>query len=140
MILYLSGPMSGLPANNYPAFNRYSDRLAAHGVTHINPVDLAVGKPDPEWADYLAKDLLALIGRTTHVALMPGWERSKGASLEAFVAMALGRPVIDLDAFLDEGLHATVDAADIIEAVVHHFGAHESGLCAACFAGMREAA
>jgi hypothetical protein len=44
------------------------------------------------WADFLRRDLAEVL-RVDAVAVLDGWEASKGASLEVHVARALGMPV-----------------------------------------------
>ena len=54
-------------------------------------------------ADYLRADLRALIRSADGVATLPGWQESRGASLEVHVAKALSIPVKPLDAWLTDG-------------------------------------
>lgn len=75
--IYLSGPMSGLPEHNYPAFNAAAARLRAQGHDVVNPAEL---NPDAstDWHACLRRDIAALTTCNT-LALMPGWEHSQGA-------------------------------------------------------------
>jgi len=88
--IYLCGPMSGLPEYNYPVFHQAAADLAKKGYIVVSP---ARGKPDSTlgWADYL-KIGLADVLLAQAVALLPGWECSQGATLEVYVAQALGIP------------------------------------------------
>lgn len=52
-----------------------------------------------EWADYLRKDLIAMLTDCTAVATLPGWESSRGALLEVHVAGALGMRVESVDSW-----------------------------------------
>lgn len=38
--IYISGPMTGLPEKNFPAFNAEANRLRALGFDVVNPVDV----------------------------------------------------------------------------------------------------
>lgn len=97
-ILYLSGRMSGLPHNNFPAFHKAAAQLRAAGYTVINPAE--GGLPgDLPWDRYLRVDLAQLV-TCDAVATLPGWERSKGARLEVHVARELGMPVRSVPAWL----------------------------------------
>jgi hypothetical protein len=89
--IYISGPMTGLPEFNYPAFNAAAAALRASGLDVVNPAekDLPLGLP---WATYLRHDLVDLIGCEA-IVMLPGWLDSKGACLERHVAEALGMPV-----------------------------------------------
>jgi nucleoside 2-deoxyribosyltransferase len=97
MKVYLSGPMTGLPDSNFPAFRRYAARLRAEGFEVISPAELHVGDGGPlTWEQYLRKDLRELL-TCDAIALMPGWENSRGANLEAHVARALGMMTIRIE-------------------------------------------
>jgi hypothetical protein len=86
--IYVSGPMTGIPDHNFPAFNAEAARLRALGYEVVNPVDVNPDHGTP-WAECLRNDLLALL-QCDGIALLPGWESSRGAALELHVARALG--------------------------------------------------
>lgn len=104
MRVYLAGPMTGLPEWNFPAF----DRAAAHGRSLgfdvISPADLdrdAGFAPDHD-ADINGDLLRAVVRRDLDailsvdaIALLPGWENSKGAHAELGVARWLHLRVLD---------------------------------------------
>ena len=94
MIIYISGPMTGLPEFNFPAFNAAAAQLRSLGYEVINPAEFGEGE-GKTWADYMRKDIKALMD-CTHVAVLPGWENSKGARLEVYLAGQLGMPVKDV--------------------------------------------
>lgn len=89
--IYIAGPMSNLPAFNYPAFNAKADYLRARGHNVVNPADHG-NVNGAEWADYLRFDL-ANLTRCESIYLLPGWSNSKGARLEYHVALQLGMPM-----------------------------------------------
>lgn len=90
--LYVAGPMTGIEDFNYPAFNAVADQLRALGYEVENPADHGIVE-GATWADYLAYDLTRL-GLCGVVALLPGWEGSKGACLEVQIAEKLGMTVV----------------------------------------------
>ena len=90
---YLSGPMTGLPDFNRPAFHAAAAALRAQGHVVINPAEVDLG-PDATWADYMRIHLAEIARRVTQVFVLPGWESSRGAQLEVHVARALGLPVV----------------------------------------------
>lgn len=93
---YLSGKMSGLPDFNFPAFNRWAARLRAEGFDVLNPAELDAQDTGPmEWADYLRRDIPQLL-TCNAIAMIPGWETSKGARLEKHIAQELGMRVVYL--------------------------------------------
>ena len=88
--VYIAGPMSGYEEFNFPAFNRVEELLrGTYGYKHVvNPAKLHRTTNLP-WVEFLKRDLLELI-TCDAVFLLEGWEKSRGATLEAFVAYALG--------------------------------------------------
>lgn len=86
---YISGPMSGYPDSNFPAFAEAAKDLRALGYTVISPHELGEEKT---WQDCMRKDLIALMS-CHYIILLPGWATSKGAFLELHNAILLGMPV-----------------------------------------------
>ena len=109
MKIYLSGPMTGLPEYNYRAFHAAARKLRSLGHTVVNPAELhphgwlrrllhrvlrvlrlVRGKQlAPTWADYMRADIRALLDCEA-IALLPGWEQSRGARIEVSLAAELG--------------------------------------------------
>lgn len=93
MIVYIAGPMTGLPEFNFPAFNHAEAALRRAGYDVLSP---ARRPPDGStWATYLRRALYDVLASDA-VALLDGWEASRGAILEVNVAASLGmlcRPV-----------------------------------------------
>jgi hypothetical protein len=94
MRIYLAGPMSGIEALNFPAFAKAAAYLRAAGHEVINPAE---ENPDHgmAWADALRADIPLLL-TCEAIALLPGWEESKGARLEHHIARELGMRVMHL--------------------------------------------
>ena len=86
--IYISGPMTGLPEFNFPAFHARAAELRAQGRDVINPAEHDE-LPDQPWHVYLRKDIRLLMDCDT-IHMLPGWSRSKGARLEHHVAVELG--------------------------------------------------
>lgn len=108
--VYLSGPMTGLPDFNRPAFHAAAAELRAQGHVVINPAEVDLG-PDATWVDYMRIHLAEIARRVTQVFVLPGWGSSRGAQLEVHVARSLGLPVAPVPEPVDP------DAA-AIEAIV----------------------
>lgn len=89
---YVSGPMTGLPGLNKPAFNAEADRLRALGFDVVNPAEVELPEGST-WADYIRHDLKLLLDCTA-IVMLPGWERSNGAVIEHVVAVKLGMKVL----------------------------------------------
>ena len=99
MKLYLAGPMSGYKDHNYPAFHAAAARLRAAGHQVINPAELNPENegmqgitPKPIWRNSMKRDLPQLL-TCDAVAVLPDWEKSRGARLEVFVAATLGMTI-----------------------------------------------
>jgi hypothetical protein len=92
--IYIAGPMRGIPLHNFPAFDRARDFFRSAGFEVYSPADIdrAHGINELTWDDNapdaqerlreLAKrDFEALI-QCDAIALLPGWERSRGVKWE----------------------------------------------------------
>lgn len=90
--VYLSGPMTGLPDNNFPAFHAWAARLREQGFDVVSPAEI---QEAGIWEMCLRADIRELC-TCDAIALMPGWEPSKGANLELHLAHRLGMEVMHL--------------------------------------------
>ena len=93
MDLYIAGPMSNYPDNNYPAFHEAKRVLEDAGYFVISPADF--GAPDGKrvhYVDLLREDLKQML-RCSGVAILPDWWNSTGARNEVAVAGLLKMPV-----------------------------------------------
>lgn len=116
MHIYVGGPMRGFKEFNFPAFNAATAALRAEGHTVFNPaekdnerhgVDISKGNATGDETIAAAQhgfdlrvalgdDLAWICSTADAIALLPGWERSKGATAEHATAVALGLQVIVL--------------------------------------------
>lgn len=115
--IYLAGPMSGIPEFNFPAFFAAAAKLREEGHTVFNPaerdidrhggVDISKGNAtgSQEVAakehgfslrEALADDTEWICREADAIAMLPGWENSKGARAEHALAFALGHKIIYL--------------------------------------------
>lgn len=92
---YIAGPMTGLPEHNFPAFHAAAARLREAGWEAINPAENFGGRTDLPRATYLRADV-ALLVACEAIAVLPGWEESRGAKMEYMLAREFGMPVIDI--------------------------------------------
>lgn len=108
--IYISGPMTGLPEFNFPAFNAAADALQLRGYSVVNPAEL---NPDVTTSRYtcLRVDLAALV-QCDALALLPGWEHSPGARREVENALSMGFIVAPVDAFTRQARLTPVGAGD----------------------------
>jgi hypothetical protein len=117
MKIYVAGPMSGIPEFNFSAFESAALLLRSDGHTVFNPaerdivrhngVDISKGNAtgSQEQAvkehgfslrDALADDTWWICQEADAIAMLPGWENSKGARAEHALAVALGHKVMYL--------------------------------------------
>lgn len=112
MKYYLAGPMSGYPQMNIPMFDRVAQLLREWDYDIVSPAELddedtrkaalanLDGSGDGEcngqtWGDFLARDVKLIADGVQGIILMPGWENSRGARLEAFVAVGCGHDLLE---------------------------------------------
>jgi len=108
MKIYVAGKMQGLPHFNFPAFNAVTAHLRSIGHEVFNPAERDTQKYGEEIAasetgsledtkalgfslnEALEADTQWICRNAEAVALLPGWETSKGANAEKALAEALG--------------------------------------------------
>jgi hypothetical protein len=90
--IYIAGPMTGLPEFNYPAFNAEAQRLRRLGYEVANPAENPV-PPCKSWLGYMRMALPQLVSCDI-VALLPGWQDSRGARIERSLAVDLSLKVL----------------------------------------------
>lgn len=95
--IYISGPMTGLPDSNFPAFHAAAEQLRAKGLEVVNPAEINA-ETGGRWQDYLKEDIKALCDCDA-LALLPGWMNSNGAHLELHLAHRLGLKIGTVDEF-----------------------------------------
>jgi hypothetical protein len=95
--IYIAGPMRGLPLFNFPAFDKAAGDFRERGWTVINPAQMdrdrgfheTMPEPTAEFLrDAILRDLQA-IGTCSALAVLPGWQESKGALAEVALARFL---------------------------------------------------
>jgi Domain of unknown function (DUF4406) len=109
MKLYLAGPMTGYKDFNFPAFHKAANDLRNMGHEVFNPAekdienygseeifkgdgdtDVLKAKGGPSLRECLAIDLDWICKHAEGIALMQGWEKSRGATAENATACAIG--------------------------------------------------
>lgn len=130
MRVYVAGPMTGYPDLNFPAFHTAAATLRQRGFVVLNPAEInadhdaafeaflatVTGDEAREkarvahWRACMKRDIAALV-TCDGIALLPGWERSRGATLEHHNATQLGLVVETLGWWVAAGLEAFKEAA-----------------------------
>lgn len=105
MNVFLSGPMRGVDGFNHAAFNLAAKRWRDVGHVVYNPAetDSEMGvssdsPPSPELVRALILRGLVRLVECDALALLPGWERSRGVGAELGLALALDPPLAIYDA------------------------------------------
>lgn len=115
MKIYLAGPMRGYKDFNFPAFKAAAALLRADGHSVFSPaeqdikrqggVDIAKGTSGElaeievqgfSIRDAIFDDLEYIIREADAIALLPGWEASKGVAAELATAKFLNLEIITL--------------------------------------------
>lgn len=105
MNVFLSGPMRGVDGFNHAAFNLAAKRWRDAGHTVYNPAetDAEMGvlpnvPPSAELVRVLILRGLLRLAECDALALLPGWEVSRGVGAELGLALALDPPLAIYDA------------------------------------------
>lgn len=103
MTAYVAGPMTGIDNFNYPAFHQAVRALGSLKIRAVSAAHDDTGSPvdpptviDAKPYDYYLRHALRMLLDCDEVVLLPGWDESRGASIEVKVAQALGMPVTEL--------------------------------------------
>lgn len=96
-VVYVAGPVTGIADDNRPAFEHAREQLLAMDELEVVtiPHDFVPSNYDHERAMRVCLDYL--VREADAVVLLPGWENSRGASLERDVAEQLGIPTMTVD-------------------------------------------
>lgn len=103
--IYIAGPMTGIELRNFPAFHAAAAALRAQGHDVVNPAEINGGADEvttcaamtPEqlqahWRACMRNDITQLV-TCDGILMLPGWQKSKGATLEHHIAVSLGLEV-----------------------------------------------
>lgn len=129
-IIYISGPMSGHPGLNEPAFRAAEQTIWASGAEPLTPHDIMPhthpGTCPPIYSDghpgdhdsgcHLRGDLAAMLDEATSLYVLPGWSRSRGAQIEVLIARLLRIP-IDYHPDAERGGSAVEVLADVYDEI-----------------------
>lgn len=109
--------MRGYPQFNFPAFYAAADKLRAEGYEVFSPAEKdndiygkAMAETNPDGNEETAAkdhgfdirktmliDCTWICKHADAIALLPGWEKSRGVAAEKALAESIGLPVIYLD-------------------------------------------
>ena len=116
MNVYIAGPMRGYDRHNFPAFDEAFQRWSGAGHRVITPaaldralsgdelVELSDTPDNPVFFRRAIQIDVLVICSVDAIALLPGWERSRGTTVELALAQMLGLPIYDAMRDPREGL------------------------------------
>lgn len=91
-MIYIAGPMTGIPDYNYPEFRLAALTLRGLGFEVINPAEEFNGDQDLSRSVYMRQAVGNLLTASA-LYLLPDWENSPGVCLEVAIAADQGIPV-----------------------------------------------
>lgn len=93
--IYIAGPISGLPQQNRPAFDKAKGLVRLSGFFPVSPLDL-VGPDEPEHEYvYYIKQGLDLLDSCECALFLDGWRKSYGARIERLFARREGKELYE---------------------------------------------
>ena len=94
--IYIAGPMTGVEDLNRAEFYKASDYFASRDFSFFNPLHCAFmnGWDERTPLSAIAPVLLNTLMLCTHIYMLRGWERSKGARAEHAVAVWIGLEIM----------------------------------------------
>lgn len=108
--VYLAGPMRNYEEFNFPAFHEATVKLRAKGYIVHSPAEEEMnagfnpktglypeGQHQRTIRENLRDDLSWICEYADLIVLLPGWERSKGATAEVYCAHSIGVEVTTLE-------------------------------------------
>lgn len=88
-IVYIAGPMSGLPEYNRPAFNDEALNQQQKGHVVLNPAILPDGLTQQQYMQLCCP----MVMMADEVIMLPAWINSQGATAEFNLAMKCGKVI-----------------------------------------------
>ena len=95
MIVYLAGPMTGYDDFNRPAFDAAAALLRGQSYAVLSSAE-TFDHTDRTWQFYMRAAIRLMLDADA-VVLLPGHEKSRGASIERHLAIDLGMLVYTLE-------------------------------------------
>lgn len=103
MKVYIAGPMRGFPGWNFDVFHAAAERWREAGHHAFNPAATFSGlgyvtddaTVDRAHLNHVIQIDLACLYAADAIALLPGWEKSSGSTVELALAQFLRMPVFD---------------------------------------------
>lgn len=94
MKVYLAGPITGMPNHNQKSFSVAASFIRLQGHEVVNPIEMDGGNFSKPYSEYMRRDIEKLM-QCEGIALLPNWERSRGAMIEFQIARVLEMPMFN---------------------------------------------
>jgi hypothetical protein len=88
--------MSGYENHNYAAFHAAANKLREAAYDVLCPAENFGGNTNLSYDTYMRQDLV-LVSICDIIAMLPGWEKSRGALCELHAALTIGMPAINAE-------------------------------------------
>lgn len=105
-LVYLAGPMTGIPDHNAPEFDRCKAQLINLGFRVVSPMDISRGSGQElrsdghctpkEYALFMKLDIAELM-QCQAIVFMSGYRNSRGCKLEFALGKTLLIPMFEFD-------------------------------------------
>ena len=100
--IYISGPVTGQEDTAFERFNEAASALLLHADFSGRALPCACIPKGISHEEAMRRSLRVLVDHCDAMALLPGWEKSRGCLAEYAVACAIGIPVKPIDQWLEE--------------------------------------
>jgi hypothetical protein len=103
VIIYIAGPMTGLPKFNAPAFKAMEIALSAKGHTVLSPANV-VPMCNPEYIPHegYMQICLSMLCLCNAIFMLNGWQNSMGAKRELKAALNRKMLIMTEDTIMEE--------------------------------------
>lgn len=92
--IYISGKVTGLEKSEYELnFKRGEEIVRRSGCIPVNPVAICANMVGATWIDYMLVCIAALHDCDS-ILMLSGWENSKGANIERYIAFQTNKKII----------------------------------------------
>lgn len=92
MKIYISGKISGTDlTETRKRFAAVAEAMKRLGVEPVNPLENGLSERDT-WKVHMLKDIADLL-QCKAIYMLQGWEESKGARIEHYIATKVGIPI-----------------------------------------------
>ena len=96
--IYLSGKISGLPEDQVKGNFTYAALevmfMQPDEVDVISPLDITPLFGRKTWLCHMIADVWVMVFKCQAIHLQPNWIYSRGAKIEVFIALMLGKEII----------------------------------------------